>query len=120
LVVSSEKWDESLKSYDLVSEVKEVSYLDKVQTLSFDVTSDFYSLSDASFTSRIGKSFDIEGNAYLYRLNAITKGESETVDKEISELVKNDVGFRNSVSVAQTFIAHKIEQAMSEVDEDLL
>jgi peptidyl-prolyl cis-trans isomerase D len=119
-IINSGDWIKSTADLGLSPEPSTMTYLDQSDSTPFGVSSAIFSSSDVNYKESIGKAVDINGDAYLFKLNSIVEGSAEALDKEIVDLVNSDLAARNSSSLVQSFISKKLEQAMATVDTSLL
>lgn len=119
-VVESDNWGKSMIELNLTSTPNSMTYLDQSNGLPSSIAPILFSTSDTNYKASISKVVDASGNAYLFKLNSITEGSPSELDKETIDLIDNDLAARNSSSLAQNYIAIKLEKAMNNIDLSLL
>ena len=120
-IIESEDWQGVIDELGLTSDLVTLSYLDQqTQTPSNVVAEIFSSSTEGAYGSRIGKSFDLFGNAYLFLLNKVESSSLEGQDAQIADAIQNVILMRNSAAVSQKFVQAKVQEALEQVDFSLL
>jgi len=120
-IIESEDWQGVIDELGLTSDLVTMSYLDQqTQTPSNVVAEIFSSSTEGAYGSRIGKSFDLFGNAYLFQLNNVESSSLEGQDAQIADAIQNVILMRNSAAVSQKFVQAKVQEALEQVDFSLL